>query len=613
METRTTHRPDLHVLQYLGDYPCNFEQNMDLAQLPSCRYGNISYEPSSVILNFASTSQSVEAHRSEGLTQVNQELSGTSSRIHDNALYNNSTQNCGSWSVSNNNSLSPMLFGGSFPGFLMPNNVTSLTNNPSNEIPGRYTQKQFEDMQQFISSSSQYQNSSSDHEVNNEGSHGWHGEFERATHISNAQALSLSLSSVSPSNLNPPCVGPFGPFTGYATILRSSRFLKPAQQLLDEVCNFSGLMARMPELTGKVLEEVSLSSDVIFNAANRSLGGLGSSNDYYPRSEYQQTRVKLLHMQDEVCKKYSQYRQQMQMVVSSFESVAGLSAATPFILFALKTISGNFCSLSNAISNQLKNTGKALGEDLSSPTGKCKGSGLKLVDHGREKHGSSMGYLDSQPHIWRPQRGLPERAVSVLRAWLFDHFLHPYPTDSDKHMLATQTGLSRNQVSNWFINARVRVWKPMVEEIHSLETKAMAAEKGSNAAGKAAEVGTNSATESAIPSKNSPNSTQSSRTDPRITRGASGMGPVACIGEKPQSRMLNCHLPSGMDGQLMGFMPYQQNNIGSVSLTLGLRQGADVAQQKQLQQQQQQEPQQLQQHHHHHLGGGQMMIHDYFG
>lgn len=25
------------------------------------------------------------------------------------------------------------------------------------------------------------------------------------------------------------------------------------------------------------------------------------------------------------------------------------------------------------------------------------------------------------------------------------------------------------QVSNWFINARVRIWKPMVEEIHSLE------------------------------------------------------------------------------------------------------------------------------------------------
>lgn len=28
-----------------------------------------------------------------------------------------------------------------------------------------------------------------------------------------------------------------------------------------------------------------------------------------------------------------------------------------------------------------------------------------------------------------------------------------------------------DQVSNWFINARVRLWKPMVEEIHNLETR----------------------------------------------------------------------------------------------------------------------------------------------
>jgi hypothetical protein len=30
------------------------------------------------------------------------------------------------------------------------------------------------------------------------------------------------------------------------------------------------------------------------------------------------------------------------------------------------------------------------------------------------------------PHQdWRPHRGLPERSVSVLKAWLFENFLHP--------------------------------------------------------------------------------------------------------------------------------------------------------------------------------------------
>jgi hypothetical protein len=70
---------------------------------------------------------------------------------------------------------------------------------------------------------------------------------------------------------------------------------------------------------------------------------------------------------------------------------------------------------------------------------------------------------------WRPQRGLPENSVSILRAWLFEHFLHPYPKESEKIMLAKQTGLSKNQVANWFINARVRLWKPMIEEMYKEE------------------------------------------------------------------------------------------------------------------------------------------------
>ena len=60
-------------------------------------------------------------------------------------------------------------------------------------------------------------------------------------------------------------------------------------------------------------------------------------------------------------------------------------------------------------------------------------------------------------------------ATKHMRDWLFDHFLHPYPTDADKKAMAKVTGLKRIQVSNWFINARVRIWRPtifaMCEEI----------------------------------------------------------------------------------------------------------------------------------------------------
>ncbi|GMY25383.1 BEL1-like homeodomain protein 1 [Fagus crenata] len=46
-----------------------------------------------------------------------------------------------------------------------------------------------------------------------------------------------------------------------------------------------------------------------------------------------------------------------------------------------------------------------------------------------------------------------------------------YPKDSDKHMLAKQTWVTRSQVSNWFINARVLLWKPMVEEMNLEDLK----------------------------------------------------------------------------------------------------------------------------------------------
>jgi len=59
-----------------------------------------------------------------------------------------------------------------------------------------------------------------------------------------------------------------------------------------------------------------------------------------------------------------------------------------------------------------------------------------------------------------------------------------YPKDSDKIMLAKQTGLTRSQVSNWFINARVRLWKPMVEEMYLEETKYQDGGGGGNDEGK---------------------------------------------------------------------------------------------------------------------------------
>uniref|UniRef100_A0A182VKT5 Homeobox domain-containing protein n=1 Tax=Anopheles merus TaxID=30066 RepID=A0A182VKT5_ANOME len=64
----------------------------------------------------------------------------------------------------------------------------------------------------------------------------------------------------------------------------------------------------------------------------------------------------------------------------------------------------------------------------------------------------------------RHKRGiLPKHATSVMRAWLFQHLVHPYPTEDEKRAIAAQTNLTLLQVNNWFINARRRILLPMLE------------------------------------------------------------------------------------------------------------------------------------------------------
>ncbi|KAL6979355.1 hypothetical protein U1Q18_021021 [Sarracenia purpurea var. burkii] len=119
--------------------------------------------------------------------------------------------------------------------------------------------------------------------------------------------------------------GPLGPFTGYATILKVSKFLKPAQQLLDDICSTVTTpkpIKRLREVSGKVSNEIKGSTEAI-NPAESMVGAKGgdsgaSSSTFYGSDEiggevgvrssssdshgpeYQQKKAKLLFMQEEV-------------------------------------------------------------------------------------------------------------------------------------------------------------------------------------------------------------------------------------------------------------------------------------------------------------------------
>lgn len=112
----------------------------------------------------------------------------------------------------------------------------------------------------------------------------------------------------------------------------------------------------------------------------------------------------------------------MQAVMASFESVHGLSKVAPFTPLALKALSKHFRNLKNAIATQLRSCKNRVEDSSNKDDEPHFNLSDQHLEHQRVAHASAVY---EQPHVWRPQRGLPERAVAVLRAWLFEHFLHP--------------------------------------------------------------------------------------------------------------------------------------------------------------------------------------------
>lgn len=171
-----------------------------------------------------------------------------------------------------------------------------------------------------------------------------------------------------------------------------------------------------------------------------------------------QKLVALLEMVDE---QHNRCLDEIHTVISAFHAATELDPRI-HARFALQTVSALYKNLREKISNQIltmetnpRNGGETKENDMSFETSFI------------HKQWALQQLRKKDHQLWRPQRGLPERSVSVLRAWMFQNFLHPYPKDAEKHLLAVKSGLTRSQVSNWFINARVRLWKPMIEEMYS--------------------------------------------------------------------------------------------------------------------------------------------------
>ncbi|XP_076947643.1 BEL1-like homeodomain protein 3 [Bidens hawaiensis] len=246
------------------------------------------------------------------------------------------------------------------------------------------------------------------------------------------------------------------------------KYLKPSQELLDEVVNLRDALSQLKMIRHDNPHKPCVDEkDSIFtpreSTTSCSSGELSASE----KQDLQKKVTKLLSLLDEVDKKYREYYQQLRIVETALDVVSGSGFARPYTALARRTISHHFRCLRDAVNGQIQSIRQRLGEQQDDSSERVLPR-LKIVEK-QLRQQRNLHHLGGTRHSWRPQRGLPEGSVSVLCAWLFEHFLNPYPKDSEKLMLAKKTGLTWSQIANWFINARVRLWKPMIEDIYKEE------------------------------------------------------------------------------------------------------------------------------------------------
>lgn len=126
----------------------------------------------------------------------------------------------------------------------------------------------------------------------------------------------------------------------------------------------------------------------------------------------------LTHFEMQVDNRYNQSLDEIHKVISAFHAVTELDPQI-HARFALRTISRSYQSLRERISNYILSIGVHVNEEGT-------GEEERSFETSFIQKQWALQQLRQKDHqLWRPQRGLPERSVSVLRAWMFQNFLHP--------------------------------------------------------------------------------------------------------------------------------------------------------------------------------------------
>jgi hypothetical protein len=92
--------------------------------------------------------------------------------------------------------------------------------------------------------------------------------------------------------------------------------------------------------------------------------------------------------------------------------------------------------------------------------------GKRKADHAEleRSDAKTCGSRKGQPHF-------PKATTDKLKQWFFNHAEDPYPDEEEKTRLGDATGLDKQQITYWFINARKRYWQDIAKRILDEEKK----------------------------------------------------------------------------------------------------------------------------------------------
>ncbi|KAJ0964650.1 hypothetical protein J5N97_025788 [Dioscorea zingiberensis] len=278
----------------------------------------------------------------------------------------------------------------------------------------------------------------------------------------------------------------------FPRMLSGSKYLLVAHEIFAEIAcyaleNYSEMDDSLVVTEGEVKTSFSSSCSSVrgvpetgsddFPLASEEIKSRSQSELPFQQHEANIKKSELLTMLQMVDHRYNQCSHQIRGVISAFCDATESHYPQLHTRFALQMISSLYKNLRERIMNQILLMSQQSSNDY--PREKERTFESSFIQ--RQWALQQLRRTDQQS--WRPQRGLPEKSVSVLRAWMFQNFLHPYPKDNEKQLLAIKSGLTRSQVSNWFINARVRLWKPMIEEMYSELNRKNRDESGSDRRG----------------------------------------------------------------------------------------------------------------------------------